>query len=124
MNLLGRKANLATLNAPRAVLESCRRTAPYAVPVDEVMTELRRVLRRWQQLSEDQAHENAALMRTFAQELADQVRSLHGSDILGIPDLGDAALADQLAVTVYDACRVGLEPQALDGLARLRRALP
>lgn len=94
------------------------------MPVDDVTTELRRVIRRWQQLPAGQAHENAQLVRQLAQDLADRTRARQGLEILGIPELGEAALTDQLAVTVYDACRVGLEPQALDGLTRLRRALP
>jgi hypothetical protein len=92
--------------------------------VDNAATELRRVIRRWQQLSADQAPENASLVREFAQQLADQVRRDRGLERLVIPDLGDAALADQLAVTVYDACRAGFEAQVTDGLTRLRRALP
>jgi len=92
--------------------------------VDDVTTELRRVIRRWQQLPADRAAENGPLVRELAQDLADRTRAQQGLDALAIPDLGDAALADQLAVTVYDACRAGLEAHASDGLIRLRRALP
>lgn len=92
--------------------------------VDNAATELRRVTRRWQQLPAEQARENASLVRDFAQQLADEVRRGRGLTPLALPDLGEAALADQLTVTVYDACRAGLEPQALQGLTRLRRALP
>lgn len=87
-------------------------------------TELRRVTRRWQQLPSAQTHESAALVRELAQELADLTRAQHGLAVLVIPDLGEVALTDQLAVTVYDACRAGLQAEALDGLVRLRRALP
>lgn len=88
------------------------------------MIELRRVTRRWQQLPAGQAHENALMVRGLAQDLADRTRAQQGLNRLGIPDLGDGALADQLTVTVYDACRAGLETHVLDGLIRLRRALP
>ena len=82
------------------------------------------MIRRWQQLSADQAHENAPMVREFAQDLADRTRAQQALGGIVIPELGDAALADQLAVTVYDACRAGLAAQALDGLIRLRHALP
>lgn len=98
--------------------------APYPVGVEDVTTELCRVTRRWQQLSADQARENAALVREFAQELADGVRRARGLEVLAIPDLGEAVLADQLTVIVYDACRAGLEAHVSEGLTRLRRALP
>ena len=94
------------------------------MPVDDVTTELRRVIRRWQQLPADTARENAALVRELAQDLADRTRAQQGLAVLALPDLGDAALADQLTVTAYDACRAGLEAHTLDGLARLRRTLP
>ncbi|MFC6703742.1 hypothetical protein [Flexivirga alba] len=92
--------------------------------MDDVTTELRRVIRRWQQLPADTAHENAGLVRELAQDLADRTRAQLGLAALAIPDLGEAALADQLTVMVYDACRVGLESYALNGLTQLRRALP
>ncbi|GGB48317.1 hypothetical protein GCM10011492_44460 [Flexivirga endophytica] len=92
--------------------------------MDDVTTELRRVTRRWQQLTPDQMSENASLMRDLAQQLADRTRRAQGLEPLAIPDLGDAVLADQLTVMVYDACRAGLDPQALQGLTELRRTLP
>lgn len=94
------------------------------MPVDDVTIELRRVTRRWQQLPADQAHANAPLVRELAQELADRARAQQSLGRLVIPDLGDDALADQLAVTVYDACQVGLASLAVHGLTQLRRALP
>lgn len=97
---------------------------PYAGVVDDVATELRRVTRRWQQLSAEQTGETASSVRELAQQLADRVRRERGLAPLVIPDLGDAALPDQLAVTVYDACGAGFETAALEGLTRLRRALP
>lgn len=96
----------------------------YAGVVDNAATELRRVTRRWEQLSADQASENACLLRDLAQHLADLVRREGGLERLVIPDAGEAALPDQLTVMVYDACRAGFETQALQGLTRLRRALP
>lgn len=92
--------------------------------VDDVTTELRRVIRRWQQLPAGQAHENAPFVRELAQDLADRTRAQQGLETLSIPDLGDAPLADQLAVTVYDGCQAGFESHALHGLTQLRRALP
>lgn len=98
--------------------------SPYAGAVDNAATELRRVTRRWQQLPEQQARENACLLRELAQQLADLVRDARGLGRLAVPDVGDAALADQLSVMVYDACRAGFGTQALEGLTRVRRALP
>ena len=92
--------------------------------VDDVTTELRRVIRRWQQLPAGQTHENASLVRELAQDLADRTRARQGLEALAIPDVGDGALADQLAVMVYDACRAGLADEALRGLTRVRRSLP
>jgi len=94
------------------------------VQVDDVTTELRRVIRRWQQLPAGRAHENASLVRELAQDLADRTRARQGLAALAIPDVGDGALADQLAVMVYDACRAGLDDEALRGLTRVRRSLP
>ncbi|WP_446667017.1 hypothetical protein [Flexivirga sp. B27] len=96
----------------------------YAGVVDNAATELRRVTRRWHQLPADQARENACLLRELAQQLADEVRRQDGLERLVIPDLGEAALADQLTVMVYDACRAGFAAEAERGLTHLRRALP
>lgn len=113
-----------TLNASALTPESRRTRAPYAVVVDDVTTELRRVTRRWQQLTAQQTRENASLLRDLAQQLADRTRREQALEPLDIPDLGDDVLAEQLTVTVYDACRTGLESLALQGLTQVRRALP
>jgi len=94
------------------------------VPVDPIATELRRVSRRWHELPEEAARENASLLRELAQELADTTRTAAGRERLVIPDLGTATLLDQLTVMVYDASRAGLDEQVLRGLTRVRRALP
>lgn len=64
------------------------------------------------------------MLRALAQELADATRVAAGRERFAIPDLGSAALLDQLTVMVYDARRAGLEEQVLRGLTRVRRALP
>ncbi|MBB2894609.1 hypothetical protein [Flexivirga oryzae] len=92
--------------------------------MDDIGTELRRVHRRWRELPEAVAAENASLLRDLAQHLADATRAATGREPLGIPDLGTAALLDQLTVMVYDARRAGLDEQVLPGLTRLRRSLP
>lgn len=98
--------------------------APYAVRVDDISTELRRVSRRWRELPEPVAAENASLLRDLAQQLADATRTAAGHERIAIPDLGHRTLLDQLTVMVYDARRAGLDEQTLRGLTQLRRALP
>lgn len=92
--------------------------------VDEIAAELRRVRRRWGELPQQVAAENAPLLRDFAQQLADATRAQVGRAPLVIPDLGPATLLDQLTVMVYDARRAGLDAQVSRGLTRLRRSLP
>lgn len=92
--------------------------------MESVAIELQRIRRRWRGLPEPVARESASLMRDLAQQLADDVRGLAGEEPLVIPDLGEAALVDQLTVMAYDACRAGLQETVLTGLIALRRSLP
>ncbi|MGB2935251.1 MAG: hypothetical protein WBB91_08240 [Nostocoides sp.] len=63
-----------------------------------VADELTRLVRRWQQLPLDQALAFSAPVRALSQRYAALV---HPG--LPLPDLGPAALPDQLTVVVYDA---------------------
>ncbi|WP_145225362.1 hypothetical protein [Rudaeicoccus suwonensis] len=64
------------------------------------------------------------MLRDFTQSLADRTRARCGCEPLGIPDLGLAALGDQLTVVVYDAQVAGVTDGLLESLAQLRRSLP
>ena len=71
---------------------------------------------RWQQLPLDHALSCMPLVRGVVVELAAR----------DVPDLGPAAVIDQLTVLVYDACASGGAGSAVplaDRLAALRRAL-
>ncbi len=82
-------------------------------------TELDRVRRRWAELPLARAQEAAPHVRTVLAELAG--RSAPGAEV---PDLGVAALADQLAVLVWEASVAGRADGVADLLTDLRRALP
>jgi hypothetical protein len=88
----------------------------------EVLVELQRVVRRWQQLPLDHALGCMPPVRQLLAELA-------GSEAPDVPDLGPAVVMDQLTVLVYDACEGAgpgprLAPQVLaERLRELRRAL-
>ncbi len=74
---------------------------PTRSPVpQEVSTQLQRVVRRWQQLPLDHALSCVPDVRALLVDLA-------GEDALLLPDLGPAALMDQLTVLVHDACAQG-----------------
>ncbi|RNI23966.1 hypothetical protein [Flexivirga caeni] len=92
--------------------------------MEDIPAELRRIARRWRELPEPVAVENAALLRGFAQQLADSTREAAGRERLAIPELGPATLLDQLTVMVYDARRAGLDELVSRGLTELRRSLP
>ena len=85
---------------------------------DEVSTELRRVVQRWQQLPLDHASSCLPLVRTLLADLVDV------ADAAPVPDLGPAVVMDQLTVLVYDACAGGRGDGLAARLADLRRALP
>jgi hypothetical protein len=85
------------------------------VPQD-VSDELRRVVRRWQQLPLDHALSRLPTVRGLLAELAGRE----------VPDLGPAVVMDQLTVLVYDTCAARPRAQGNDlaeRLADLRRAL-
>ena len=85
--------NPSTVDAGRPPPESAGRAAgrrpnrrgapPYAGPVDDIATELRRVSRRWHELPAEAAQENAAMLRALAQELADATRVAAGRERFG-----------------------------------------
>jgi hypothetical protein len=81
---------------------------------DEVSTELRRVVQRWQQLPLDSAEAALPVVRALLGELAD------GHPV---PDLGPAVAMDQLTVLVHDACAEGRVAGLEGRLADVRRAL-
>lgn len=82
---------------------------------DDVSTELRRVVQRWQQLPLDHASSSLPLVRALLAELADGPP---------VPDLGPAVAMDQLTVLVHDACAEGRGAGLEGRLADLRRQLP
>lgn len=73
---------------------------------EDVRTELTRAVRRWHQLPRDRAVASAPGAHALMAELAGQP----------LPDLGPAAVPDQLTVVVHDACAAGADGQ-VDGLA-------
>ncbi|GAA1900527.1 hypothetical protein [Lapillicoccus jejuensis] len=94
-------------------------TPPRPLPTG-VAAELRRVTDRWRTLPVAEAGRRTATVRTLLDELAVATAPHAGP----VPDLGPAALPDQLAVLVYDAAAAGEDPQRLEArLADLRRAL-
>ena len=88
--------------------------APATSPVPQgVSDELRRVVRRWQQLPLDHALSCMPAVRGLLADLTDDA----------VPDLGPAVVMDQLTVLLYDTCQAG-QPDGLEArLADLRRAL-
>ncbi|WP_122261298.1 hypothetical protein [Ornithinimicrobium cerasi] len=87
--------------------------------------ELERVVRRWQQLPLDRALPAVPGFHEVVQALADVVSDAEGMPHDPVPDLGAAALPDQLRVMVHDWRSVGLaEEELAQRLTALRRALP
>jgi hypothetical protein len=97
---------------------------------ETVAAELERVVRRWHQLPLDRALSAAPPVRALVQEVADEVARAEQLTPEPVPDLGPAALMDQLRVMVHDHLRVGLtdDQESASALAErltaLRRALP
>jgi len=92
----------------------------------EVSDELRRVVERWHQLPLDHALSRMPSVRAVVQSLADHVARARGVAPQPVPDLGPAAVMDQLAVMVHDLFVT--EPDAdpavvANALAGIRRAL-
>ncbi len=81
--------------------------------------EMDRIRRRWSELPMDRAEAAVPLVRALVEEVAH--RTAPGSVV---PDLGPAALVDQLAVVVWDACADGTVDGLEAALTELRRALP
>src|SRR3954454_6427417 len=92
----------------------------------EVSDELRRVVERWQQLPLDRALSRMPAVRAAVQSLADRVARAREVPVLQVPDLGPAAVMDQLTVMVFDLFRTapGTDPAGVvDALAGIRRSL-
>ena len=92
----------------------------------EVSVELGRVVERWHQLPLDHALSRMPSVRVLVQSLADRVAGARGVDPQAVPDLGAAAVMDQLTVMVHDLFRAqpGADAAAVaEELAGLRRAL-
>ncbi len=92
----------------------------------EVSDELRRVVGRWHQLPFDRALSRMPSTRDLVQALADRVAGARGVEAQQVPDLGPAAVMDQLTVMVFDLFRAapGTDPAAVaDELAGIRRSL-
>lgn len=91
---------------------------------DEARLELRRIADRWLALPVGDAVRAAPALRGLAQALADETAATLGLLPAVVPDLGPAAVVDQLVVTSYDAAAAGLGDIVGERLAELRRALP
>jgi hypothetical protein len=92
----------------------------------EVSDELRRVVERWHQLPLDRALSRMPSVRAVVQSLADRVARARGVAPHPVPDLGPAAVMDQLSVMVFDVFRAqpGTDPAVVaDELAGIRRLL-
>ena len=92
----------------------------------EVSDEVRRVVERWHQLPLDHALSRMPSVRAVVQSLADRVARARGVAQKPVPDLGPAAVMDQLAVMVHDLFVT--EPYAdpavvANALAGIRKAL-
>lgn len=87
----------------------------------EVADDLTRLVRRWHQLPLDQALSVSAPVRALIERYADLV---HPG--IPVPDLGPAALPDQLTVLAYDALAAAriTAAEVVGDLGELRRALP
>lgn len=85
---------------------------------EAVSAELRRVADRWHRLPVDRARAGVPHARLLIDDLATATAPGQGP----VPDLGPAAVPDQLAVLVHDACRAGV-PGLEERLAALRRLL-
>lgn len=82
----------------------------------QARTELERLARRWQQLPLHRALRCAPAVREVAQGFADEVGARQR-----LPDLGPAAIIDQLVVTAYDLAAAGAGDGMAEQLAALRR---
>jgi hypothetical protein len=89
--------------------------------VTSAQVELRRLVERWRALPLDHALSRMPAVQAMVQGLADAVADVDGRSPVPVPDLGTAAVMDQLTVMVFDAAQAGLDPAA--ELADLRRAL-
>ncbi|QIM21683.1 hypothetical protein G7075_12035 [Phycicoccus sp. HDW14] len=95
---------------------------PSVDPVPEAARgELERIRRRWSELPLARAEAAAPAVREVVEALAART-----APDTPVPDLGPAALVDQLAVVVWDACATGAVdgPALTEQLTALRRALP
>ena len=92
----------------------------------EVSDELRRVVERWHQLPLDHALSRMPSVRVIVQSLADRAARARGVAPLPVPDLGPAAVMDQLSVMVFDLFRTepGADPAVVAAdLAGIRHSL-
>lgn len=86
----------------------------------EVSTELKRVVERWQQLPLDHALSRMPLAREVVQALADRVAGSRGGASRTVPDLGPAVVMDQLTVMVHDLFTAQPEADPADVVSALR----
>lgn len=98
-------------------------SSPTAVGADivpaDARAELDRIRRRWSELPLARAEAAAPAVRALVTELGARTAPGHA-----VPDLGPAALPDQLAVLVWDACAAGRADGVTEALTALRRTLP
>lgn len=71
-------------------------------PGEDAETELRRVVDRLRTMPLTRLGAHAPAARLLAQELADRCAALTGDMRRVVPDIGDAAVGDQVAVTGRD----------------------
>ncbi len=99
------------------------RPVPASPSVDpvapEARTELERIRRRWGELPLARAEQAAPTVRAALVSIAE--RSVPGAEV---PDLGVAAVGDQLSVLVWDAYAAGRGDGIPALLTQLRRTLP
>ena len=95
-------------------------TSPFALPRD-VDTELTRIERRWRELALGRAEIAADAVRKVMLRYAAAL-----APGIPVPDLGVAALSDQLRVVTYDALAAGavVAAEVVADLADIRRKLP
>jgi len=92
----------------------------------EVLEELQRVVGRWHQLPLDHAFSRMPHVRLVVQQLAALGARLGGRPAQPVPELGPAAVMNQLTVMVHDvfAAQPDADPAPVaDALVALRRSL-
>jgi hypothetical protein len=112
----------AEAGRPASAVSSGEAARPDVVPAD-ARVELDRLRRRWGELPLDTAQARMPLLRRLVEDLTDRWADELGRPLPAVPDLGPAAVVDQLTVVVWDAYATGRGDGIPPLLAELRRAL-